>query len=324
MEGYAKNPSSDLTRWIYALLILGAVIGIVAAGQYMRNVYTMFIVPNPTGTILLDLAPLGETTAFQYHFDVGSGKLSLAKPPFFGYSASGSRDGHSIVVIDSEGEQRSVFVIDLEGGTHEPFSTSDAIPMLLPALSPDSQRVAFTTPPEDVSTLQYIEAWSIYVAERGKIPEWVAVGADPHWSPDGRFVLFLSEAGLRLFDTHLRMELLVWPLERADGKANMKIDVSDDGRKLAWSNTDNHEVVIASIESWEPFTAVVDQRISVDAFWPVFSPDGEWLAYEEVTWGEFNDNPRLVLYNIASGKMMVVADLSAFDQQRMFMTDWIQ
>ena len=277
---------------------------------------------SPTGAILLDLATLGERTDFQYHFNTQTG--DLVKKPEIGHFASDGRDGRSIVAIDNEGTSRAVFIFDVETGAHERFAPGDITQKLLPVLSPDRTRVAYTVYPNDIKELQRPSGWSIFVAKRGENPEAVAFGTDPHWSPDGRLILFIADDGLNLFDTERRQQYTAWQLNDAAANVAMKMDVSQDGKMLAWSNPWNNEIVIAQIESWDPFNAAVIRRIETQAFWPTFSPDGSWLAYEEVEWGKPNDNPRLMLYHIPTEKTVFAADLSEYDQEQMFITDWIQ
>lgn len=279
-------------------------------------------IPEPSGTILLDLAPLGEQNYFQHHYDTKTGDLERVRG--LGYSASDARDGRSLVAIDNDGDARSVFVFDSKTDAHEPFTSGDTAIKMLPALSPDGTHVAYMVYPNDIKDVHNTQAWSIFIAEKGNDPERIALGTDPHWSPDGKHLLFVGEDGLRLFDVEEQVIINAWELADGQSYVGMKIDVSNDGEKLAWSNTENSEIVVARIVSWDPFIAKVQERIPTDAFWPTFSPDGDWLAYQEVEWGTPNQSPRLMLYHIPTGESMFATDLAEYDQERMFITDWVQ
>jgi len=69
-------------------------------------------------------------------------------------------------------------------------------------------------------------------------------------------------------------------------------------------------------------------EIETNAFWPVVSPDGNFLAVQAVNWETLSDNPqpRLEFYSLLEKnnpkKLELTLDLSAFDQERMFVTDW--
>ena len=104
----------------------------------------------------------------------------------------------------------------------------------------------------------------------------------------------------------------------------MKLDVSDDGAQLAWTNPLHGYITVAKIDSWFPFAAHAVLEIPVHAFWPTFSPDGAKLAYEEVLdWGEGANKARLVIYDLASKTAEPVRDLFEYNQHAMFMSDWV-
>src|SRR3989338_3610187 len=169
-------------QWrIYApvLILVAILIGVLLYSNLNKSTNS------PTGAILLDLATLGERADFQYHFNTQTG--DLVEKPEIGHSANDGRDGRSIIAIDNEGKSRAVFIFDVETGARERFAPGDITLKILPVLSPDRTRVAYTVYPNDIKELQRPSAWSIFVAKRVENPEAVAFGTDPHWSPDGRF-----------------------------------------------------------------------------------------------------------------------------------------
>jgi hypothetical protein len=79
--------------------------------------------------------------------------------------------------------------------------------------------------------------------------------------------------------------------------------------------------------SWDPFVGELGKTIPDRAFWPVFSPDGTYLAYEAVDWPTSASsggpsNARLVIFDLATPQKQVVQDLSGFVQTKMFISDW--
>ncbi len=78
------------------------------------------------------------------------------------------------------------------------------------------------------------------------------------------------------------------------------------------------------VESWAPFKGSVVQTIKTHAFWPVFSPNEEYLAFEEVDWDPTSmpTKPRLVVHDILTPAKNVAQDLDGFIQTQMFITDW--
>lgn len=195
-----------------------------------------------------------------------------------------------------------------------------------PELSPDGQKVAFMAKQEldNNATSTNIDDWSVYVTSLNGNEKLLGRGAYPQWSPDSKKLLFLRSDGLYLYDLEKETSANVWGM--ADGRAvlRMGIDVSRDGSRLVWSAPNNHQVILAKIVSWEPFNLNKQKTINdVFAFWPVFSPKGEYLA---VIAGDEDGisvaKPWVAIYNTETLESQKVLDLNYFSVNAMTLTDW--
>ena len=106
----------------------------------------------------------------------------------------------------------------------------------------------------------------------------------------------------------------------------MKFALSRNRNMLVWTNFPN-EVLVFKL-NWNPFNYFLYQKISTGAFWPVFSPDGRYLALQEAKGGEFGTSPtpptngRIVVYDLETLEWEELIDLHAYKQTHMWMTDW--
>ncbi|MDD2753092.1 MAG: hypothetical protein PHT44_00540 [Candidatus Portnoybacteria bacterium] len=195
-----------------------------------------------------------------------------------------------------------------------------------PELSPDGQKIAFMAKQklDNNATSTSMDDWSVYVTDLNGNEKLLGPGAYPQWSPDSRKLLFLRSEGLYLYNLEKEIGAKVWGM--ADGRAvlRMNIDVSRDGSHLAWSVPNNHQVILAKISSWEPFNLGEQKTIDeVFAFWPVFSPKGEYLA--AITGDEEGigvAKPWVTIYNTETLESQKVLDLNYFSVNAMTLTDW--
>lgn len=161
----------------------------------------------------------------------------------------------------------------------------------------------------------------IYTRDDKGFEKEVATGSLPVLSPDGRSVVALQEDGLVLVDLANGGTQLIWPVI---GKIwmNAQFTVSPKGKYIAWSNPNEGLIYVMTVESWMPFKGTISQRIDTHAFWPVFSANEEYLAFEEVDWTAEPSKPRLVIHDLVTPAKQVVYDLDGFDQMKMFISDW--
>jgi eukaryotic-like serine/threonine-protein kinase len=145
-----------------------------------------------------------------------------------------------------------------------------------PALSPDGRQLAVV-----VSDAEQ-QIW-IKQLDRGPLSRLTFEGRTnvrPHWHPDGRSVVFASDA---------RTVLDAW-IKRSDGsaQAELLLDIQAAIQEIEWSR-DGAWVVLrlnsqpgSDLYAWRPGVDSAPTPLvatSFDELQPALSPDGRWLAY---------------------------------------------
>lgn len=104
------------------------------------------------------------------------------------------------------------------------------------------------------------------------------------FSPDGKQLLMIKNDGLHLFNIddpqHPRDAGLI--IESVSFGAVMRVSISKNGNLLAVSFPGKHEVLVAKIDSWNPFSVIPLKTIPAKAVATVFSPDGNYIAVQEL------------------------------------------
>ncbi len=268
-----------------------------------------------------------------YSFDIGTDELSvvLAEAGQHTMTSRISPDGTQ-VAFASVGEDHSdimrLFVSDKEMRNMEEIAHDDDLVIKRnPVWSHDGTRIAFAAKDNSDGDDVSVESWGVYVYETSTLSlDFVSKGTNPIFLPDDS-LLILKNDGIHRVVQNTGADTLVLPA--SDPRANMRFDVSPDGTKLAWVLPIIDRINILEISSLEPFVATPMQSIYGDAFWPVFSPGGEYLAVQAFDWegeegaGRYPVNQRLTIYSLKEESWVpLVLDLTSFDQDALFITDW--
>jgi serine/threonine-protein kinase len=187
-----------------------------------------------------------------------------------------SRDGTLAYIPGSGGEAGRKLVLVNQNGTSQPLTQSEGAYEDL-SLSPDGRRVALTV---EGST------WNIWIYEitRGTLTRLTFENdnRDPFWTPDGKRVVYTSFRNGKYG--------LYWKAADASGSEEQLIsDVnwlcassfSSDGKELAYieqSPDTGIDIWILPLDGERkprPFL-----RTRFREWFPAFSPDGHWVAYE--------------------------------------------
>lgn len=181
--------------------------------------------------------------------------------------------------------------------------------------------------------LTLADEWEIHLAQPEEDAAVVARGIYPRWASDTVFV-FLKNDGLYFYDTEQEESHLLVPLAAGQGATNQMIDVSDNGDVVVWSLADAAEVHVFRVSQWGNTGRDTDMRRTgvlegVAGFWPVISPNGNYMAIELVNAGMddiINDpQPYLAFYDLRSlRKLSREINLNSYDQMEMYITDWIE
>jgi Tol biopolymer transport system component len=175
-------------------------------------------------------------------------------------------------------------------GGARPLTTDTSYRKSLPVVSPDGSRVAYVSS----SRGEEPNIWMMSIDGDDQTPLTSDAGADfrPHWSPDGRQVLFMGRRGttrgIFAVDVTTRREALVRDLAHARLEAAEPLSGSLAELRLSPSM---NEVAFSLIQppvgrrrlfvaTLKPFTprALTDGTASVG--YPAWSPDGRRIAVE--------------------------------------------
>jgi serine/threonine-protein kinase len=274
-------------------------------------------------------SPDGERIAFRSNRDGGGifvmGRTGeeVRRITRFGNNPSWSPDGTHIVFAKERVEldpqnsdaQSTIWIVDVNTGTTRELTVSDGV---LPAWSPDGKRIAYST---RLGMPAHQDIWTIPAGGGQPVPVTNDVAIDwfPRWSPDGRYLLFVSNRGGSMNLWRIRIdersgktlgspEAIVTP---ATSVAHLS--VSADGRRIVYSaptTTQNVERLafdpVAGTVTGDPSAVTNGSRRWSD---PAPSPDGKTLvAYTHP------DEDILVVGIDGSGARQLTTDTASADR----------
>lgn len=307
----------------------------------------------PTGHILLNLKPIGgESGLYEYNLDNGllNRYPELTYFPHFNYDESQyvTLNWEYYLTDSNTWELRTdIYQSETDTGERQVLISTpkeETGEVRRPRISSQSEYYSYeVTPSFDGATLDEYDLnnWEIYIGETGEEATKVTNGAFVNFAPDSsEGFLFLRSDGVYFHyfqdEGEEGVEIPVFEFESGSAAANNHFTVSRDYSKFAIANVGEGEVVVATIDKWTPFTISEIKNYSLDGFWPVFSPDGRYLAIQEVDveepevselnidkLGEQPTNSRLTIIDLESGEQETVADLEGYVQMQTFINDWV-
>jgi len=243
-------------------------------------------------------------------------------------------NGKLAFVSEDNDRMMQVFIKDLSSGSVDQITRGNILAKQVSDWSPDGNQVAFVgiTVLESLGELKmslfYPEAWDIYISDLEGNLQFITNGSSPFFSPDGKYLLCLKNSGFHLVDIETRQSVQAMPESEGTAGRSMKLDLSNDRTMLALSNADGNGLFVYKIGSWRPFSLESGKSVHTTGFWPVFSPDNQYLAFEEVDVVDIGEgehefvNPRLVFYDLESFEKQEAIDLNQYSQESMWISDW--
>ncbi len=210
------------------------------------------------------------------------------------------------------------------------YNTTDAITnsntyKTTPEWSPSGTSIAFASRKltKEVPVTDS-ESWDIIITDLSGSETFLTNGFQPQWFPDGIHLLVLKNNGVYIINKDTKYERELSGIEKIPMSPNMNIDLSRDGSRVVLSLSDSGRVFIINILSLESYKGEIEREIPGQAFWPVFSEDGNKVALYEVNFSSLDTNPRprITVYNLETAERKTVYDLSAFDPESVAITDW--
>jgi Tol biopolymer transport system component len=208
-----------------------------------------------------------------------------------------SRDG-KLIAYDA---QDGIYIAEADGSNARRIPGQPSVSessIANPSWSPDGDRIAF----ERDDTLYTI-------SPEGGNPKSVGSGSTPRWTPDMRIV-FMSGYD----QNHVYADIGVMDADGGDRKVLARgdyADVSPDGRTLAYSgpggtqpSANNRAVYVMPIDGGQR------RRVTDDGYAPIWSPEGEYLAFTRITaCGHAICSGRIFVMPEAGGKARPVSPL---------------
>jgi serine/threonine-protein kinase len=164
-------------------------------------------------------------------------------------------------------------------GKQAPLRTEPAEYASLPRLSPDGKKIAMV--------VRQGAAQDLWVYDPGRdaltrLTYGEQAFVSPTWTPDGRFVI-VGSIGAGVFWVRADGSTSIQPLVQRKAIV-FPVSVSAEGRRLAFYEvTGAAQIWTVAIEPGDGMKAGEPERFLTSQSsdnWPVFSPDGRWIAYE--------------------------------------------
>lgn len=340
-EPFFSVPKKIIVALVALVLVLGA-IAFIYTPELRKQVQTMLgdtitVGVNPSGFIFTN-TPSEAGSTFSY-YDFASGDFVPYDRPNY-YMPTASDDENALLASgltsDDQGTPYAGLFYLKDGATSDTLIYASSTVDLLqhPQLSPGGGAYTFEVAPSaaDGSEKWYTpKNWTIYLGNvTSGTPTPIAHGVSAHFSPDSTVVLYVGSDGLRTRNIVTGNDDLVVPFNNGGGNAYLMTDVSRDGSRFAISNPVKGTVSVYGIAGWHPFSLADSvAQFDIQAFWPVFSPDGLQLAVEQVDWniasssGSSANNARLTVLNLSTHAMDDIADWSGLDASKIGISDWL-
>lgn len=288
---------------------------------------------NPTGEIHLSLIP-NDRSALEdfYRYSISSGQLivdeSLTRAHRFNRKTSPDQSEVAYVKEVEDGSYQ-LFVASLstagEIGEEKQVTTSGGDKKSV-SWSADGSKLLFSSAPSEEYT--FVDPydpgeWDFGVIDLATQEETrLGKGLYPQWGDNDRIAV-LQRDGLHVFELGTGYDWIVWTTTGGPARTNMHMDLSDDASKVAITDVNNGEIVVLDISFEDYPFASFNRTYEATGFWPVFSPDGAFIAFEEVEMdGDVAINQRLSVLKLRNGNIRELQDLTSYDQTGLWIDEW--
>jgi len=362
MEEETLNPKSKKENhvardvwWLVGILVLGFVgwqiLQIRTVSDTSEPSVVAYETPGndyvglPQGRIYMTLFSVGDSDLRPYVFDVARNQFSAVPVDDFSVALHQTFSGqHTAFVgttraiydaVNSDADAAlQVYSSAIGSGTaiaqvdrSERRTETSVLGKRSISLSEDGTQILFGAYERGRDTLPTTaDEWGIYFVDGSNDAQKIADGMYPNWVDANNFI-YLKKDGVYMYDMRTDVETVVWNYS-GETQTNMMMHLSEDRRTLAWTLPGNGLVLVLRVTSVEEPNLEQIAQISTNAFWPVVSPDGNFVAVQAVNWETLTEDPqpRIELYSVQERgnpqKLRSVLDLGAFDQTRLFVTDW--
>ena len=237
----------------------------------------------------------------------------------YDYQPDVSADGRSVVFSRYDGSSMELWRLDLASGREQRL-TSDGAVNVEPRLSPDGRRLAWVSTRRngrfdlhiaDVGSAGLENARAFFPERRTTIDRYYYSAWDhainPSWSPDGKRIYFVDNAGVAWGSGDLWSVAADDPADRVrilseETSWSARPEVAPDGRRVLYSSyhgRQSHQLWLTTAAGAAPLPLTFGEFDARNARW---SPDGRRIAYVSNEHG----NTELVVLDVVGGMRMPV------------------
>ena len=320
---------------------LGALLGIVCAtgalaarepvlkqvdvphNYYWRELYLPQLTTGPSAA---DFLPGGRELVYSMAGSLwrqaigGDEAVELAHPSgAYDYQPDVSADGRSVVFARYDGTAIELWRLELATGREQRL-TSDGAVNVEPRLSPDGRRLAWVSTRRngrldlhiaDIGSAGLENVRAFFPERRTTIDRYYYSAWDhainPSWSPDGKRIYFVDNAGVAWGSGDLWSVAADDPADRVrvlseETSWSARPEVAPDGRRVLYSSYHGrqwHQLWLTTAAGAAPLPLTFGEFDARNARW---SPDGRRIAYVSNEHG----NTELVVLDVVGGKRTTV------------------
>ncbi len=330
-----KYPTSSN---VLVITVLGLIAFIIAGAYFWYTNKESIDVPtnedvlsesvwDPAGSIFLTLRPKDGSGMGIYEFNIKENQL---KPYYFSETMPvftgrfGDNESESKLFVSQGLPDGWYQIMEVMNGAVKQLTESKIGMKRHPFWSNTHNALIYGGKEEITPSLGAPGEFSVFLKEEGKTEVKITTGAIPTLTPDGNSLVVLRDDGLYKVSILGTSSEKIWGMTQGTTSLNMHFSISDLGKYIAWTSPDYKKISVMQVATWEPFKGNVRYVIDTHAFWPVFSPDEKYLAFERVNWTDPKNpiDPELVVMDLTSLEQKVVKKLDDYDQFYMFMNDW--
>ncbi len=269
-----------------------------------------------------------------YRMDAATGQMSLENDSNDFYAPTMTNDRSRVAVVGNDGDDVGVlFVADIT----QPEDAAVYMPPA-PALwagvanwSSKDDLIAYDAlAPVTAATDTAMENSYVVILNPANGNQRILdTGTSPVFAPDDSVVYLKHDGIYRQRMSNMAPNGEVERLALFDGffaTRNSQIAISPDGSSIVVTHPESALVLTYAVFGANGVTALSEPVVTeASVAWPVFSPDGEQLAYVslDVTGDEARADALMVV-DRASGKRHTVKSLGGYDNSNLAIRDWIQ
>ncbi len=279
---------------------------------------------NPEGSIFLTLSPKGSRTFGIYEYKIKEGQLlRYLAPENKIIFTSKFIDFKNKVMLVSAVDGISAQIYKVTDWNPEQITTSPTEFKRHPSWSEAAKSYVYSGMEPGTGPAVNPSDYDVYIQDENGSEKKLTNGSFPTLTSGGSDLVVLRNDGLHRVSLTSTSTERIWAYaDAATGTMQHHFTVSESGKYIAWAHQESAKIYVMEVTSWAPFSGYIKYQIDTTAFWPVISPNDEFLAFEEMDWVDPPEKPRLVIVDLVSLERREVQDLDAYDQMRMFITDW--